>query len=261
MLAAMPLLRIDPKYEPLLHGLGLASFDAVVKHFAGRVVSRAAVIIERGRIAPPGAEPVDVYFKQYRYPRPSARFWLRRSKARREFDNYAALARIGVPAAERIACAEKRDWIGRLESAWIITRAVPSSQTLVEFAAGRPPERVRRHVLIELARITRMLHHASFFYYDLVWRNILVSSATGEPYLVLIDCPRGGIARFPNLRHRLRDLASLDKSGAKFCRRSERLRFLLDYMGKQRLDLEARSLARRCLDYRRTRWPEDWMGE
>jgi hypothetical protein len=32
-------------------------------------------------------------------------------------------------------------------------------------------------------------------------------------------------------------------------------------MGKQRLDDGARKLARKCMDYRRKRWPEDWRGK
>ena len=112
----------------------------------------------------------------------------------------------------------------------------------------------------QLAEILQRLHGANFFYYDLVWRNILVSrDKEGRARLFLIDCPRGGTTRFGRARKRLRDLASLDKSAVQFCSRSERLRFLLDYLGKSRSDDETRSLIRDCIEYRRLRWPEDWQ--
>jgi hypothetical protein len=56
----------------------------------------------------------------------------------------------------------------------------------------------------------------------------------------------------------LKDLASLDKSAAKYCSRSERAAFIKEYLGKQRLDIEAKQLSRTALAYRKQRWPEDW---
>jgi hypothetical protein len=95
-----------------------------------------------------------------------------------------------------------------------------------------------------------------------VWRNILVSATANEgPHLFLIDCPSGGVARFGRGRKRLRDLGSLDKSAAQHCSRGERLRFLLNYLGKPRLDDEVRRFASECVEYRRQRWPEDWRGK
>lgn len=100
-----------------------------------------------------------------------------------------------------------------------------------------------------------------FFHHDLVWRNILATEvADASPRLWWIDCPRGQFDRWSPWRRgrRLKDLASLDKVASKLCTRRERLEWLLRYLSKTEMDAEARQLARATLNYRRTRWPEDW---
>ncbi len=256
----MTYISIEEPFQPVLRGLGLDSFDAAIGHFTRQAALCGEVFVTRATLQH-GGGALDVFFKLYRHPRPSWRFCWRASKARREFENYRVLARLGAPVAARVAVAEKRDALGRLCGAWIITVAVPQAQTLVEFA-GQPSNSAHRQALLyEVAGIARALHVARFQHHDFVWRNILVSSAGPTPRIFLIDCPRGGIRRWGWKRAQLRDLASLDKSAARFCRRTERLRFLLKYLGKDRLDDEARALSRACMDYRRTRWPEDWTGK
>ena len=82
------------------------------------------------------------------------------------------------------------------------------------------------------------------------------------PQLWWIDCPRGAFNSWSALRSRklLKDLVSLDKSGAKFCTRTERLRFVKVYLGIARLNDAAKKLVRDEMAYRRSRWPEDWHG-
>lgn len=250
-------LQMESKFSAFFSALKLDSLGAIVKHFTRDAALNDEVFIKRASL-PTAGGALEVFFKQYRYDPPSWRFWKRASKARREFQNYHVLESLGVPVAQRVAAGEERDAIGRLQSAFIITVAVPGARTLIEFAQERPPRVDRLRLLADVARATRAMHCAKFFHHDLVWRNLLVNQ---DNELVLIDCPRGGIARFGRARQRLRDLASLDKSAWRFCRRTERLRFVLTYLDKQRMDDEARALIRACLDYRRTRWPDDWGGK
>jgi len=72
-----------------------------------------------------------------------------------------------------------------------------------------------------------------------------------------IDCPRGSFRHRAGQRRRraVKDLASLDRDAAKFCSRAERLRFLMDYLGQERLDEDARQLIGEILTYSRWRWP------
>ena len=164
-----------------------------------------------------------------------------------------------MPAAQGLAWGEERDALGRLRRSFILTRAIPESETLLEFYQRRPPRAERLAAARQLAEITRRLHAAHFFGRSLVWRNILVSREPGAGLkLHLIDCPRGGAALLGRERRRLRDLATLDKGAREHCSRSERLAFLLAYRQQPRLDDAARALVRGTLDYARRRWPEEW---
>lgn len=254
----MERLFVNPKFTNAFARRGWNTFSGVFAHFFPGYTRRQKMMVEQIVLPTPEGD-VPAFFKLYHHRRSGWKFWMRRSKARCEFENYAVFERLGVPAAERIACGEERGWFGKLKRAFIITRAVPHASELDDFFRATPPPGQRRRLLEELARMVHRLHAADFFYYDLVWRNVLVSQETPEkePRLFLIDCPRGGFMRFATHRKRLRDLASLDKTAAQLCSRAERMRFLLHYLEKRRVDDEARDVARACLNYRRERWPED----
>jgi tRNA A-37 threonylcarbamoyl transferase component Bud32 len=236
------------------------AFDAVVARFAPEA-PRQRVFVKQVKVGS-GRTCVDTFLKFYRHQHHPWQYWLRPSKACCEFTNYQELKRLGVPAAEPIAWGEKRDWLGRLHSAFIFTQEVPNSVTLIDFFRENPSREDRAAVRRQLSDIVARLHAAKFFYYDLVWRNILVSRPPGGALrVVLIDCPRGGLARFGHSRRRLRDLASLDKWASRLCSRVERLRFLLEYLGPEAGRAKVRKLARACVAYRARRWPEDWNGK
>lgn len=201
---------------------------------------------------------VEVYCKRYAFRRASWRFWLRASKARREFDNYAVFEELGIRCARRLACAEGRDRVGRLREAVILTEAVPNTVTLREYAAQPHSVGIRREILRRLAEMTRRLHDADFFHNDLRWHNILVQTTEGtSPALWWIDCPRGSRARVPIYRHHrlVKDLAVLDRDAADHCSETDRLRFLLAYLRLPQLDRSAKRLIREILEsrYRRPR--------
>lgn len=256
----MDRLLVNPKYRPAWDAHGWQDVQSVVKHFLPDSEPRREVTVRRVTFSSNGVTS-DAFFKLYDHGAGNLRFWMRASKALREFENYATLAQLGVPAAEAIACGEERGKSGRLKRAFIFTCAVPNACGLDQFIKTKPSRRERGQILGDLAKCLRRLHSASFFYYDLVWRNVLVGRDGAGWRVFLIDCPRGRHATSNLERRQLRDLASLDKSAARFCTRAERLSFLLQYMGKSRLDDEARTLLGACLRYRRIRWPEDWRGK
>jgi lipopolysaccharide kinase (Kdo/WaaP) family protein len=209
-------------------------------------------------------KPLPVFFKQYAFARPSWKFLGRASKARREFENYDVFQRLGISSAERVACGEQRDWLGRLRCAFIVTRAVPNATTLLEFvpkhcpdAASPEKEKMRETIIVQLAAMTRRIHEASFFHNDLFWRNILVQlAAGGEPKLLWIDCPRGKFKSwlFRPYRARLRDLAALDQPAEKFFTPRERMTFMKLYLGQERPNAAAKQVIRDTLAYRRDHW-------
>lgn len=261
------MLQIAEPFRETFARLGLNSSEAVARFFLAENPPKS-VVVKQATLS--GAQPTSVFYKQYEYRPASWKFIGRASKARREFQNYAAFAKLGIACAEPIACGEERDEIGRLRRAFIITREIPNAKTLVEFFQSDCRDRkkmevrkLRKQLIEQLAGIARHLHNANFFHHDFVWRNILVTSspATGAK-LWLIDCPRGKFDSWSPLRQRrrLKDLASLDKVASQLCTRGERLLFLKIYLAKPRLDSEAKRLAGQIQDYRKNRWPEDWKS-
>lgn len=215
-------------------------------------------------LATAGGRQMPVFCKRYCFARPSWRFWLRASKARREFGSYAIFEQLGIRCAERIAWGENRDWLGRLRHAFILTRAIahvlPLPDWLRRFCPDprHGPDKVLRRALCEqLAEMTRRLHHGRFFHNDLYGRNVLVEQTPGHPpALWWIDCPRGHFARWPASRRRgrIKDLAALDLFAVRLCIPSERVHFLKAYLGISRLDERAKALARAVVRYRCRRW-------
>ena len=259
------LLIIDPAFQRRFAELDLVSAAAVLRFFGGETAVGKGTAVAPAVLRFRDGSLEDVFFKQYIFPVPAWTFIGRRSKARREFENYAAFRKMDIPCAQALACGEQRDWLGRLRRAFIITRAVPEAQTLVEFVQARCPGRstvasrkVRLEIIARLAPMVGRMHQRNFFHNDLVWRNLLVTCPIeAAPQLWWIDCPRGRVARLGRHQLQLKDLASLDKEAARNCTRSERLAFVKAYLGKSRLDREAKQFAQEILAYKWRRWPDE----
>ncbi len=263
------MLAINTQYRQAFSALGLNSVDSVVAHFAGsQRPGKSTVMVKPAVLSAPGLPSVPVFYKQYEHSPAAWEFVGRCSKARCELENYEIFSRLGIPCAEWVACGESRDRLGRLCRAVIVTRTIPDALSLVDFVerqcpnvTAEPSRSLRSSLRRQLAGLTEKIHAAGFYHHDLVWRNILVTwQPPADPRLWWIDCPRGKFRRWTpwRRRHRLKDLASLDKSAAKFCTRAERISFVREYLGLQRLDEAAKRLIRDALDYRKRRWPEDW---
>ena len=139
---------LDARYQAAFARMGLASFGAIVRRFHPVEPSgKTAVLVTPATLGTPGGETRDVFFKLYHYSSPAWRFVGRASKARCEFRNYAVFERLGVACAERIACGEERDWLGRLRRAFILTKAIANAGTLIEFVQERCPSRAPNRAL------------------------------------------------------------------------------------------------------------------
>jgi tRNA A-37 threonylcarbamoyl transferase component Bud32 len=263
----METLEVAAPYRQAIARLGLISCADFSRTFLSQdVTGETKVFVKSGALPLDTDSPTDVFYKQYEYGKPSWRFLWRASKAWREYESYAVFRQIGIACAEPIAVGEMRDWLGRLKSAFIVTRAIPQAQTLIEFfqqvcSDRHAPQRkeLRAALVQQLAVMARLIHHEGFFHNDLFGRNILVTwQSSAEPSVSWIDCPRGHFRRFLARAGRIKDLASLDKSAAKFCTRGERVTFMKHYLGTKKLDAEAKRLIRDTLAYRKRRWPDDW---
>jgi hypothetical protein len=256
------LLRVAPEFRHQFEEAGFTSSAAVSQLVPQPAGKFRPVVVKALTLSFADGSTEQVYFKRYNYRRPAWQFLGRASKARREFENYAVFRQLHIRCADAMAMGESRDWLGRLKSAWIITRAVPESVTLIEFVQKHCPNRsspqfreLRGSLLDQLAQMTRQIHAADFFHNDLVWRNVLVTwSPPAPPVIWWIDCPRGRFSRLARRRPRIKDLALLDKLASRYCSQPERLRFVKVYLGRNRVDGDVRQWAQDVLTYGSQRW-------
>lgn len=158
-------------FQAALSQLGLDSFARVRAHFLrGKKPDKTTVVVRPAALAWPNGETVEVFYKQYEYAPPAWTFIGRKSKARREYENYAVFARLGLSCAQPIACGEDRDGLGRLRRAFILTQAISNALTLKDYFEQQLGDRadvtLRRHratALRQLADATRSIHAADFF--------------------------------------------------------------------------------------------------
>jgi tRNA A-37 threonylcarbamoyl transferase component Bud32 len=260
------LLMVDPAFRRRFEELDLDSAAAVLRFLGGDAIVGKNTVVAPATLRFRDGSVEQVFFKQYVFPMPAWMFIGRRSKARREYENYAVFQQMDIPCPQALACGELRDGLGRLRRAFILTRAVPDAQTLIEFVQTRCPGRatlasrmLRLDIITRFAPMVARMHRRNFFHNDLVWRNLLVSSAPqSTPEVWWIDCPRGHFVWIKRHRLQLKDLAALDKQASRNCTRAERLAFVKAYLGKRRLDADAKRLAREVLAYKRRRWRDEW---
>ena len=104
-----------------------------------------------------------------------------------------------------------------------------------------------RGVSRQLAASTRVMHDHHFTHNDLKWRNLLVNE---KAELFFIDCPTGSFWWGPLLRYRIvKDLACLDKVAKRVLSRTQRLRFYLQYRGRDRLGARDKRRLRQVLKF------------
>lgn len=236
-------MRINEAYADVLAEAGLTGFDDWMT--VAREDERPTGRQESLTVFRPGGERgFHVYLKRCRAKRPMGRFFLRRSRQRREAANAEFLRGLGVPTAELVAAGERR-FLGCVSASFVATREIENARPLSALAPRLFADRSRRtrplrlSVIAKLAGIARRMHHAGYIDFDLYWRNVLVQERPGDmPELYKIDSPRGGRRLFGRRRGRLRDLACLSRDARSHLSRTERARFLKAYLGRDRLSHE-----------------------
>ena len=129
------------------------------------------------------------------------RYILNLSHPAREWRNYQALYKLGVPAAEVLAYGEsRRGW--KIENSFIVTRFLEGSRDGRDFMPGgklRDDAGMRRRFCELLAPQLAKLHRHGFFHKALHPRNVLYRGATPEEMeIFFIDVARCRI-RFRSL--------------------------------------------------------------
>lgn len=251
---------IAPEWKNLLHASGLTDVSSVYACNAGIVVTQSGTTEVRRVTLGEGAAPRTVFIKKY-WVTSARQLWsglLRgvlfgKSKARREFNNLNLLRAAGLDAPAGIAFGEERR-AGFVVRSFLISEGVADPQPLDLLLRDWLPQqpaveqrRWRAELIHRLADYTRRLHAQRFVHHDYFWRNIILTGTSLE-HFALIDAHKGRVwSAWAEQRNRAKDLATLDAPAPAFFRRTERLRFLLAYLGKKRLDDNDKIFLRRVL--------------
>lgn len=187
------------------------------------------------------------YVKRYRAESSFFRRWIISPRVRFEWRNLQRFADWGVPTAEIVAWGMVRRF-GVFCRGAVITRELPGVVSLFQLAATEPlifrTQSGFSAISRRVAGIVRVLHEHRFAHNDLHWRNLLYHRASGQVFL--IDCPNGRFWPQPFLSYRIaKDLAALDRGAQQILRRTQRLRFYLDYAGVDRLDARHKQVIQR----------------
>lgn len=180
-----------------------------------------------------------LFVKYYQAAQDGLRFSrLIRSKPRHERDNLQLFSKLGVPTLEPVAVGEKRRW-GVFQTGFLATLEEPEAVELSVLARSSPEQFSDREFFSELvdklADGVRKLHQHNFFHNDLNWRNVLIRQHP-ELEVMIFDSPIGRRWHPPLREHRLiKDLAALDRLARVYLRRSQRLRFYLQYSEQESL--------------------------
>lgn len=177
------------------------------------------------------------YVKRYWGAGKGLRRYIGRPRVKAEWQNLKYFAKWGIPTASIVAYGLERRGCAFSRGA-LITRELANTEDLAHLARQHDARLQDRTwvdgVSQQLARATRIMHDRHFTHNDLKWRNLLVDD---QAQLFFIDCPTGAFWWGPLLRRRIvKDLACLDKVAKLTLSRTQRLRFYLQYRGREHLN-------------------------
>lgn len=234
---------LDAQYQAL--SADFASLDAVFALQGERLTKdplSEVIRIERAGVR--------YYVKRYWGAGKGLRRFIGRPRVKAEWQNLKSFAKWGVPTASIVAYGLEHKQ-GSFARGALITRELDHTEDLA-LLARRDDPRLRDRAWVDtvsrqLARATRTLHDHHFTHNDLKWRNLLVNE---QAELFFIDCPTGSFWWGPLLRYRIvKDLACLDKVAKYKLSRSQRLRFYLQYRGRERLNASDKKRIRQIVGF------------
>ena len=171
------------------------------------------------------------------------------SPAHIEWDAIGMLRKTGFDVPEPVAFGENISLLGCPRQSFIVTREVKGPQLDHLLANGYPnpngvsERQARDQVLNDVAGMVRRFHSTGFYHKDLYLCHLIVTDDPrwGRPYF--IDLERVDRDFPPRRRWFVKDLAAMNHSAPPTVTRADRMRFLLRYMSKTRLD----NHSKRCL--------------
>ena len=238
---------LDPEHAVGPSGKAFADLDAVFALQGRQITQDSQSDVVHLQVGARG-----YYVKRYHAEGSWLRRVIGRPRIKGEWQNLLFFRAWGIPVASVVAYGMERR-SGAFYRGAVITEELYETSDLAQLASTRDPRlrdvRWVKQVMQQIARATRIMHDRRFAHNDLKWRNILVDNQP-QPGIYMIDCPTGSFWWGPFLEHRkIKDLACLDKMGRAELSRTQRLRFYLMYVGRQRLEPADRRRIRRILGH------------
>jgi hypothetical protein len=160
---------------------------------------------------------------------------------RREFDNLRLLQSFGVPSLELLYFAERM--VGADRRAILVTRELAGYASLDDCMKywkrhGFPERAVWQGLLRDLAAIARRMHRHRLRQNCFYPKHVFIGEAAGEPDIRLLDFEKAR-RTLSARRAMLRDLDTLNRHSPDL-RTTDRLRFLLAYFDRNKVDRQVR---------------------
>ena len=229
-------------YEALLDKISLDDFRSILNGKPYKLIKDTKV---RTVISIPGSDISDggIYIKYFKRKGYSdyVKYLFSPTRTRTEWRVAGELLSKGINTALPLAIAEKRTW-SLLDSSMLVTKAVPRSESLMEYCQTTfngmlSGEKLaeKKKLLNDLAGFVRNIHEKGFFHNDLHAGNILIKfnndyfSPVKDYTLYLMDLHHVKILKQLSKRKRLHNLAQLFNSLSSMLTKSDKLGFVKSY--------------------------------
>jgi heptose I phosphotransferase len=250
---------VDPDYKSAFGDLGLTSIDAIFSFNAGKDLSKSNLAKYRTRLQLEiNSPPLTVFMKRYDRPPISVQFrnWLaakgRISCAGLDVKAANELTAAGINTPKTLFYGEQ--WGAFFEKrSFIITEEIRNAESLERklpnfFSGSVAVEqlKLRRDFIARLADFIKSFHDTNYRHRDLYFSHIFYGN---DGVFYLIDLARAFRPILFGRRFRVKDIAQLYYSApAKYFTRTDRLRFYLNYTGRQgRLTRKDKAFIRRVI--------------
>ncbi len=244
---ANPSFTVDEKYQELLKTNRLDSFEAIMGYSGGELL-RDKGIRTIARIELSAPKKTTLYLK--RHLGSSFWGWIKHilqggHPAADEWHAIASLNATGIETMEAVAYGEDKS-LPWLRQSFIITAGVEGNRLEDHISSLQGKFRKKRCIISLLADTVRRMHGADFNHRDLYLSHIFLQEKEKKKQAVLIDLQRVQRKARGLNRWVVKDLAALNYSSpASVISRTDRMRFLIRYLGKPRLDEADKKLLKR----------------
>lgn len=247
---------IDPAYKIGFERLGLASIEAVFAFGAGKNLTKENLASHRSRIELRVESPaVTVFLKRYDNPpiMTQLKNWLSAKKrvscALAEVEAAQKLAVMGINTPRMIAWGEVPGVLFENRS-FAAIEEIREGQSLERSLPGFFDESATKENLVlcrqfirQLASFIRKFHDTGYRHRDLYLCHIF---RVPDGLFYLIDLARAFKPMLLGGQYRVKDIAQLHYSApAKYFSKTDRLRFLRAYLGREKLKAGDKSFAMR----------------